>query len=209
MAGIQQTDVANDCLDLLNLEPIGSIEDKDIKSRRMKRTYERAVRVVSRIQNFNGATERVQLSSSTRTLFGGVFKYQHQLPGDYVKVQKVEVSGADVQWRIEGRKLIAEFSELDVIYTKNITDPNKMDSLMLEAVAHWMAYILAIPLTKDKALKKEVREAMVFILGLARTVDSQESSARKITGFNSFRKIRQGVNPRALNLDTSGITGDY
>lgn len=108
------------------------------------------------------------------------YGYQFTLPDDCLKVIRTESEslGWTDDYRIEGRKLLAHDTAVGIEYISRVTDPNEMDALFRDALSARLAAELAVGMTDNATLAKELFEIAENKLRLAFTADAQEGTPR-------------------------------
>ena len=164
---------ANTALQQIGEEVITSLTDDSDRARAVNRIYQSELRTELRLHPWNCARKRVQLATlTTAPTFGPA--YQFQLPSDFVRL----LPDAEVtDWQIEGRKLLSDDGgPLDVVYIYEITDPNELDPLLVEAYVARLAMKLCERLTMSSG-KRELA---------VRDYTEAVKQARKVNAFESI-----------------------
>ena len=169
-------DVCNRALDKLGHGSITSLEDGTTAANLCNRGWPLTRDQVLRDHPWNFAIKRVVTSPLvTNPVFG--FAYQHQVPSDIIRLLDIEGLSTG-EYQREGEVILANDQSLRIRYIAKITDPNKYDSLFLDAVATRLAFELCESLTQSNSKKEllwnEYQEALVT----ARRVDAQENPPR-------------------------------
>lgn len=189
-----ETDLLNDSLSQIGVNPITAIDDGSIPANHCQRLYPALRDSVLRAHHWNFATKRVQLALEVASPVYG-YTYQYALPSDCLKV--VSYSGASPanttlvtdedwiapwQYRIEGRKLLSNDAEAWITYLSRITNPDEWDSLFYQTIAAWLASKLATAINHDfKMGLSKLEEATRVLLPLAMASDGQEGSVEAKT----------------------------
>ncbi len=168
-------EIVNDALQKIGEEAITSLSDDSDRARAANRIFTKELRAELRAHPWNCAIKRTQLAAlEDAPLFG--LAYQYQLPSDCVRILP---STQVVDWQIEGRKLLTDDGgPLDLRYVYEITDPNEMDPLFVDALSSRLAARLCERLTGSNT-KRELAEQ-----DYRRTL----AEARKA---NAFEKVAQ------------------
>lgn len=173
MAG-SKVAIANSALIKIGATPILSLDDDTKEGRTCKARYDEVRRIVLRLHPWNCAIKRVILSPlSTDPVFG--FTNQFELPADCLRVLYPNVD-SDPEYRVEGRTIQIDSSEIQLKYVYDLEDTSKMDVLLAEAISTYLAFDIAYAITQ----KDSVRDAMFGlwrnIESKAKTIDAQEDS---------------------------------
>jgi len=101
------------------------------------------------------ATERVQLSSLSATIYTG-HDYVFSLPTDYLRIicpidfeDETYMDLWEEEYLIEGRRYYSDRETVGIKYTKQVTDVTDLDDWVADAFVAALAYRLAIRLTEN------------------------------------------------------------
>ena len=112
---------------------------------------------------------------SEAPVFG--FDHQYQLPADWLRSLSLHDNDAGsgaVAYRIEGRRILSDASELYLVYIRQVTDPNQMTADFREALAFLLAKEAAIPIAQSNSLKQDMKEELIRALRQVRSTDAIE-----------------------------------
>ena len=166
-------DVCNRALDKLGHGPITSLEDGTTAANLCNRGWPLTRDQVLRDHPWNFAIKRVITSPLVTTPLWG-FSYQHQIPSDMLRLLDIcDLSTGEYQR--EGDVILANDEALRIRYVAKITDPNKYDSLFLDAVAARLAFELCEALTQSNSKKEILWNEYQEALTTAKRVDAQEN----------------------------------
>jgi len=98
------------------------------------------------------------------------YSYQFTLPSDCLHLR--ELYPNTIKYRLEGNKILCDYDELDIEYTRRVTDPNDMDAIFRETFSALLARELAIPLCDSLRLRDKMDEAFEDKIADARFSDS-------------------------------------
>ena len=104
--------------------------------------------------DWNFAVARAKLAQIAGTPPSG-FDYWYQLPSDWLRTIAVHASDADtgdLKYEIKGDRLLSDAVDVYLVYIRQVTDPNEMDTLFREALAYRIAAELAIPIAASGTL---------------------------------------------------------
>lgn len=173
--------ICNQALDLLGADPITSLDDDTEAARVCKRNLAGCIDAVLRAYPWNPAMKRASLAASpTPPSWGYTFAYP--LPVDHLRLWAIE--GEDdggLDYRIEDGTILTDAgSPLNILYIARITDPNKFDPMLSEAIAAKMSSVIAFKLTgsssRSEALSVLYRQRLRF----AREIDASETRTARI-----------------------------
>lgn len=179
---ISDVDICNLALMNLGIEmPIQSLTDDSNNARYCNRFYAPMRDAVLRSHPWNCAVHRRIITAESDTPDSD-WNYQFLLPVNPYCLRVLQVGAAEdqpVEWRVEGRRLLTFESSMPIVYIKRITDTNEFDPLLVDAISIKLAIRMAMPLTKDQAVKDSlIKELELVVLPLARTIDAQETSTQ-------------------------------
>lgn len=127
-----------------------------------------------RAHPWNCATRRLVLTpDSAAPAFG--WNQQFLLPGDWLRTLGVTEGGCRIDFRCEGGRLLANTSQLELLYIWRNENPATWDAILIEAATCAMAARLAIPITNDRQKKVEMESNLLRVMQQARAVDGQDS----------------------------------
>lgn len=167
-------EIGNIALVNLGEDVIASLSDEVKAARLLNRRYGPIRDAVLRAHPWNCAMVRAGLASSDPApIWGPAACYP--LPADCLRVLRVEDRSA--AWKVEGRKIVSNAgAPLNILYTRQITDPNEFDPLLVEAIAARLAADLAHPITQSTSLIQVMWDLYRQKLIEARGVDGQEGT---------------------------------
>lgn len=125
---------------------------------------------------WNFAIERTKLARLAAAPDYG-FAYAYQLPADWLRTVGVHDNDAGhgaARYRIEGRRVLSDASQLWLKYIARIEDPNRMDAAFREALAWKLAIDFAIPIVQSSTARSEAAEGYRRAVVKARSVDAIE-----------------------------------
>jgi hypothetical protein len=105
------------------------------------------------------------------------FAHAYQLPSDWLRTLAVsdnEGGVGAIEYRIEGRTLLAGADDVYLRYVKDETDPNAMDASFREALAFALAADLAIAITQSSTTRDQMLQGLNAALLAARSIDAIE-----------------------------------
>lgn len=162
--------IANRALGKLGSSTITSLTQDSPAARAVNNIFEGIRRSEIRKHPWNFAKTRAQLAASAdEPLFD--FDYAFPLPADCLRV----LNKADVDWKIEGQSILSNDSgPLEVVYLRDVTDPNIFDEAFIEAFAAKLAMELAERLSSSSEKKEQARKDYQFALSEARRTNAIE-----------------------------------
>lgn len=169
--------IANLALTILGADRITSLEDNLENARRITAIYDQCLEDVLRAHPWNFALVRQGLARLTTTPAFG-YDYEYQLPGDCLRVIEVN-DGTNIitDFKIEGRKLLTDNTEVKIKYIGNITDPNQYTSQFIFVFSSRLASEIAYAITNNKATAELLFNLYATRLQIAKETDAQESDS--------------------------------
>jgi len=130
------------------------------------------------------AIARRSLAQRSEDIVGEDYSYSYQLPSDPYCLTPLEMIGAESEeFKVEGRILYTNQSEVDLRFIKRITDPSQFDPLLVKAIAYRLAADLAVTLSHSL----NNRAAMIVMYEQQRkraiAIDSQRRGKEKDTAL--------------------------
>lgn len=122
--------------------------------------------------NWNSATKRAVLSQLSSTPAWG-FDNEYQLPNDLVRFVRME--DLDIEFRIEGRKLLTNWDEANIVYIYRIVEVAVMDELLKNAIAAKLAAAIALGVKGDLRQAQMAEQAFDKMVSLANLVDASQA----------------------------------
>jgi len=150
-----EVEIANRALQLLGASFIVDLADKSNSAIQMNKVFNPIRLWLLRIHIWSFAIKRASLpADATPPAFGRNNAFL--LPADWIRTapRYPEENREDVDWEIEGRKILTNDSgPLEIRYGADITDTNLMDPLFREALSAKMAEQAAEALTQSNSKK--------------------------------------------------------
>lgn len=197
-------DLCNMALDSLAQESILALTDNSKQARACNGRYETARDAVLRAHLWNCATKRValnKLSNSPAFEFDNAF----QIPSDFVRVAILD--DLTLKWKIEGgddgRVLVTDESSFNLVYIFRLTTVPQMDEGLKECIAARLAAEIALKLTSDKQVARDLYAVYQDKLNEARYADSLESPMETFQNRDWVNARFVGTSDSLKPIDTS------
>lgn len=177
MTTLSDTAVVNYALALLGQDFLTDFEVDDNKVAIVANLIYADVRDATlRAFPWNFALHRASLNAplSQTPAFG--WNYQFVLPTTPYCLRVLRRKEHSYKFKVEGRRLLANDSEVSIQYIKRVEDVSQFDPLFKSAFAARLAADLAMPITKDKALVEGMWQLYQLKLEEAYEIDSQEGT---------------------------------
>ncbi len=168
-------EICNIALGILQEQRITSLTESSEQARYCNVHYDDARDFVLRLHPWNFATRRASLSrNAAQPAFG--YDYSYALPTDPYCLRVISVNDPlyPPMWKIEGRDLLIDVDAVDLVYIGRVIDVNQYDAGFVQALAHYLAWKLAKPLTGSKTEADQKARDFNSVLALARSVDGLE-----------------------------------
>ena len=125
-------DICNGALNQLGASTILTLTEDSKNARLRNARYTQVRDSLFRSHLWNCLTKRVELAKDTEVPSWG-FSYQFTLPADCLRV--VTILNYDYDYKVEGRKILANHGTLKIQYIARIEDPNEYDELLRETIS--------------------------------------------------------------------------
>lgn len=159
---------------------ITSLADDTKSARHCSIFYEPIRDSLLRSHLWRFARKQYQLAPLVITpLFDG--GYYFQKPIDCLRVIQPDEDyfGMYGRWSIEGDKILADTSVLNIVGIQQVTDENLFDSIFVEAFSTKLAHELCLPLAQSESLKGALKQDMREIIIRAAHVGATEQDSQK------------------------------
>nr|BAR39379.1 tail tubular protein A [uncultured Mediterranean phage uvMED] len=166
-----EVDICNGALNQLGASTILSLTEDSKNARLCNARYTQIRDSIFRSHLWNCLMKRVELAKDTATPSWG-FSYQFTLPADCLRV--VTILNYDYDYKIEGRKILANHSTVKIQYVARITDPNQYDELLRECISAGLAADIAYGITSSNPVSSNMYALFQDKLREARFVDATE-----------------------------------
>jgi len=169
-------ELANIALQKVGEEAITSLTQDADRARAVNRIYRQELLSELRTHPWNCARARAQLAAdATEPAFG--LAYRYPLPADFVRLLPTSTV---TDWQVEGRYILTDdTAPLEVIYIAEITDPNQMDALLVDAYTSRLAMRICERLTQSSSKREMMERDYNAAVALARKVNAFENVARE------------------------------
>jgi len=165
-------EIANRAITFLGGEPITNLNDDTKEGRACFRLYEQTRDFVLRDHPWNFAIFRAELAANT-TAPVYEFTNAYDFPDGCLRI--LEVNTLE-EWKVEGRQIVTdEGAPLQIVYIKQITDPNQFDTKFIEAYAMRLAADIAYDITASQTVVANAENKYAVLIKEARLIDAQES----------------------------------
>jgi len=164
-------EICNNALNQLGASTILSLTEDSKNARLCNARYESIRNAVFRSHSWNCLMARQELAADTTTPAWG-WANQFTLPSDCLRV--ITISDYDYDYKVEGRKIMANVSPIKLQYIKLVTDPNEYDTLLAETISAALAADICFAVTANATLVSTMKEIYQEKLAEAKHVDATE-----------------------------------
>lgn len=181
MSATQVSISSNACL-LLGAQPINAVEESSDRARLAASLYPTIRDATLRAFPWNCCLKRVALAPDAETPAFD-WAYQFTLPSDFLKAIAVGEMGAEVEFRIEGRKLLSDTNPCYLLYVFLNDNPGTWDPGLVHVVTTAMAAAMAYPITQSAALQQTMEQKAAVVMKQAKAVDGQDDTPETLGDF--------------------------
>ena len=164
-------DICNGALNQLGASTILSLTEDSKNARLCNARYTQVRDSLFRSHPWNCLIKRVELARDTATPSWG-FSYQFTLPSDCLRV--IGILNYDHDFKVEGRKIVANHETVKIQYVARITDANQYDELLRETISASLAADIAYAITSSNPTASNMYNLFQEKLKEARFVDATE-----------------------------------
>ena len=175
-----EVEICNLALTAISAATISDLEDDSHEAELCKLHYPQVRDWVIRRYRWACAKVTLDLNQDVEPPDDMTFAYQYTIPSDPFCLRVLGVPGSTLRDYkvVNNRKVWSNREEVKVEYLVRITDPNQMDTSLVDAIAFQIAFRICLSLTNDKQLKEQMR------------LDFKEAiaTARKANAIEAFEK---------------------
>tara|TARA_R100001377_G_scaffold84688_2_gene68837 strand:+ start:67 stop:654 length:588 start_codon:yes stop_codon:yes gene_type:complete len=175
-------DICSRALILIGADPITSFDDGSTEALVAVNMYEDIARAALVNSRWRFATNQAVLNllSDAPT---GRYNKAYQLPSDILMLHAVTQEDSPIEYQLYGSKVYADTSDADIIiadYTFRAEEQN-WPSYFTLAVEYALATVFATSIARDSTLGGLMQGQGERSMAKARSLDSQQQTARKLT----------------------------
>lgn len=128
------------------------------------------------------AISRSELAASATVPTWG-YTAAFPLPATVLRVLNASDGSYELDdWRVEGRDVVAnQDGPIYVRCIQRVEDPERFSPGFVQALAAYLAYLIAVPLTENRSLKADLWQEYQGRMREAAAVDGQQGRGRQIT----------------------------
>ena len=181
---------------------IANIEtDNTTEAKTCRVFYEDALRFVLADLDWGFATARKALSVLSETAPDD-WDYVYSYPNDCVKAREIftgnrRTGTEDVAFEVglnstaTLKAIYTDQYQAVLRYTANITDPNLFPPGFVMMLSYYLAYLIALPLTKKKIFKDDAEKGYKEAKAMAAAIDASEDDLFEDTPESEFIRTRE------------------
>lgn len=195
-----EIDVVNYAMVKIGQNPITSFEDGSKAATTAKLVYPLARASFQRMFPWRSCKARAQLAASTTAPTWG-YAFAYPMPADNLRV--IDVFSGDYrlgnsdgpfprsEWIYEAGSILTDIEgPINVIYLREVTDPNAWDSLMVQAMSAFLAMDLAEAFTNSAQKKAQASQWFREAMAVAKNASSQEGTPAIINPDSKWEQAR-------------------
>ena len=176
-----EVDIINSAMNMIGSSNIIA-RDEDSKAARVSNQRYDSIRdAVLRAHPWNCAVTRRSLAPDSETPAFD-WDFQFTLPADPYCLRVLRLDYLDIEFRVEGRKIVSNESSINLIYIARVTDPNEYDTLLQESIAARLAADVSFTLSQSTSLTQNMFNLYESKLKEARFVDATEGTPGAVLG---------------------------
>ena len=164
-------DICNGALNQLGASTILTLTEDSKNARLCNARYTQVRDSLFRSHPWNCLIKRVELARNTEVPSWG-FSYQFTLPADCLRV--LTILNYDYDYKVEGRKILANHGTVKIQYVARIDDANQYDELLRETISAALAADIAYAVTSSNPTAANMYQLFQSKLKEARFVDATE-----------------------------------
>ena len=187
-------DICNGALNQLGASTILTLTEDSKNARLCNARYTQIRDSLFRSHPWNSLIKRVEVAKDTETRSWG-FSYKFTLPADCLRV--LTIMNYDYDYKVEGRKILANHGTLKIQYIARIEDPNEYDELLRETISAALSADIAYAVTSSNPVASNMYKLFQDKLREARFVDATEGQSTNpdngqsdVIGSSSFINSR-------------------
>ena len=176
--------ICNSALNLIGASTISALTEDTKNARLCNQRYSSVRDRVFRSHNWNCLVTRKALAQDSAAPVVE-YDYAYILPANCLRVIAINNGSTDsiktnLEYKVEGRKILTGESSVWLIYLAIDTDPNSYDTYLREAIIHELAADLCYAITNNSTLASKYLQKSQEILREARFIDATENSLTTI-----------------------------
>lgn len=174
--------ICSNALLMLGAQTINDLSDTSDRAKIAANLYPQVRNKILRSHPWNCCIKRVVLSPDVAAPAFG-YDYQFTIPSDWVRTISVGEPGVEEDYRVEGRKILAD---TNVIYLKYLflnTNEGTWDESLVDVMTIAMAARMAYAITQSASVEQVKQQELSAALREARAVDGQDDPPETLGDF--------------------------
>lgn len=176
------TEIANSALIKVGADRIDSLSDNNKRARLVNERYDSKRKNLLIGHPWKFALKRISLSADVATP-EWEYNFQFTLPTDCLRVVKTNLL-VDQEWKVEGRKLLAQEDTIKFLYIYDVTDTTEFPEYFSEALAFDIARDIAYAITQSNTRADVINKDFKEQLRTARSFSAQEGTVEQVEAFD-------------------------
>ncbi len=177
--------ICSNALLMLGAQTINDLNEDTDRAKLAGNLYPQVRDEMLRAHPWNCAIKRVILSPDLdMPAFG--YTYQFTLPSDWIRTMSVGDYGKEIDYRSEGRKILADTDTLKLRYVFHNKNEGSWDAGFIDVMTLAMAARMAYAITQSAALEQQRIQELEMTLKRARAADGQDDPPET---FGDFRLL--------------------
>lgn len=179
MAMANAVSICSNALLMLGAQTINDLNEPVDRAKIASNLYETVRDDLLRDHPWNCTIRRSVLSPDAEPPAFG-YSNQFELPADCLRVLEVSESGSQIDYLLEGRRLLANTTVLELRYVYLNDVENTWDAGLVKLLTVAMAAAMAYPITQSAALQQSFEQKLEQAKRRARAIDGQEDPAQTL-----------------------------
>lgn len=168
-------DICNLALNKIGQNTIISLAEDSTAGRICNLFYADTRDSLLRQHPWNFAIKRVELAKlTTSPVFG--FTSEFQLPSDCLRVMYTDLVFPADNFRVEGKKLLADSDSIKIEYVSRVEDTTQFDALFVDALWMSLAARIAYNVSDNNTLVNLLNTKVKEVISHAKSIDGQEGT---------------------------------
>lgn len=169
--------------------PIADLEEPTQRAQLCANLYPLAKLDVLRSHPWNCCVTRVLLPPlAQKPAFS--WQYQFALPGDMLRLMQVGMDGYQLDYQLEGNRVLAQTDSLPIVYVADKTE-GELDAKLVHVLTLRMEMDLAYAITKSTSVAEAKAQQYQQAMRQAKALDGQENPPED-WGDSPFTQVRGG-----------------
>lgn len=186
MSTASPVSICSNALQRLGDKPIADFEEGTKPASLAANLWPGVRDALLRSHPWNCATKRVILAPAAES---PAFDYTHKfmLPGDWLKTLQVGRRGVAPEYRVEGRCILSDATQLPLVYVFRNEVTATWDDSLVNAATLAMAAALAYPITALTSLRESLLQEAQYVLRQAKAMDGQDDPPEELEASGLLR----------------------